>query len=607
MAARTALADSLHEALRQGLLSEASYRRICLWLEDSQYAEAWPELERHIQEGRFRELDDLFWTVIPFGTGGRRGRMYPIGTNAINDRTIAESAQGLADYLRQCYGQGATLTAVVAHDTRHHSDEFARVTARVLASNGIRTFLFPDFRATPELSFAIRYLGAVAGVVISASHNPPTDNGFKCYWRTGAQVVPPHDEGILRCVEQVRTVRAMPFQEAIERGWVHYLSEDVDEAYTSAVCQESLGEERHVRIVYTPLHGVGRTSVERVLRRAGFTDLWLVESQAAPDGNFPNVVHHLPNPELPEAWREALELASRVNADLALASDPDADRVGAAVFTGDRWAPLTGNQIAVLLAEYILSTVATRNQLQEGYLVKTYVTTEMLQAIADRYSTLLVGDLPVGFKWIAQEMETRSGRFLFGAEESLGYLKGTYTRDKDGAVGALLLSELAAKLKREGSNLWQELCRLYLTYGYYHEETTSIPLPGREGAEAIAQLMAALRRHPPGQLGSYGVTRLWDFGRHEVWELRERKLIRTVERPEAEMITLELERPGWRVVARPSGTEPKAKFYLYGFEPPERLGSLAALREAQEHCRREIEAIVADLRRYIQKALTDRS
>ena len=592
--------QALDEAVRDGQLSESARDRIKQWLTDPQYQRYRQTLIQHINDKQFRLLDDLFWTVMPFGTGGRRGRMYPIGTNAMNERTVGESAQGLAEYLYDVYGRGATLTAVVAHDTRNNSRRFAEHTASVLAANGIRTFLFPEHRATPELSFAVRYLGASTGVVISASHNPPSDNGFKCYWRGGGQVVPPHDVGILERVAAVREVRDMPVSEAQARGLVEQLDERIDREYVDAVVRQAVCDARAVRIAYTPLHGVGLTSVLPVLQAAGFNDIHLVESQCTADGNFPAVANNIPNPEVDAAMAEVIQLADRVGADIALASDPDADRVGVAVRTPQGWQRLSGNQVAALLTWHVLDCLADSSDLSDGYVVKTYVTTDMMRAIAQAFKVRVVGDLPVGFKWIAQTIDQEPGTFLFGAEESLGYLRGTYARDKDGAVGALLVAEAAARAKQQGKDLAAVLDELYARFGYFHESADSRTLPGREGVERMRALMARLRSDPPTRLGPFSVRRLWDFRNHEVRDLVTGRS-EPVERPDADMVALELDRPGWRVVARPSGTEPKIKFYFFGHVPSEQLVALGGPAAARQQCHSDVTRIREDLTRLIDE------
>jgi phosphoglucomutase/phosphomannomutase len=532
--------------------------------------------------------------------------MYPIGTNVMNERTVGESAQGLADYLHRELKGAPKLSCVIAHDTRNHSAEFARLSASVLAGNGVQVFMFSGERSTPQLSFAVRDLHASAGIVISASHNPPSDNGFKCYWETGGQVLPPHDVGIIQCVETVREIRSLEFEHGVREGTIRILGPEHDRAYIEAVARQSLSRRREMRIVYTPLHGVGMTSVARVLEHVGFGDLHMVQSQAVPDGNFPHVAGQSPNPEQPVALREAIALAQSKGADLVLASDPDADRIGAAVPDpdGGDWIPLTGNQIAALLAHFVITQrVAAAKPAEqpapgkEGrpFIVKTLVTTELITRIADAHGLVTWGDLPVGFKWIAEVIDQHGpDRFLFGAEESHGYLAGTYARDKDAAVAALLLAELAAELKASQRSVLGHLNELYRTYGFHIERTVSKSRPGRAGAVEIAQIMTQLRTRPPRTLADMNVVRVHDFVDGVVRPIpaAEPTPLQAMRQPQ---VMLELDQAGWRVVGRPSGTEPKIKFYLFGVVPREQLRSDSDLAQAKRRAAAVMERLSADI------------
>jgi phosphoglucomutase/phosphomannomutase len=605
--------SELDQAQSAGRLSSEAAERVRLWLTDPAFAGHRQQVVEHIAAGSFRELDDAFWKVLPFGTGGRRGRMYPIGSNAINTRTIGESAQGLADYLRRTLGATARLSAAVAHDTRHSSREFARLTACVLAANGFHVYFFPEHRSTPQLSFAVRHLDCTTGVVISASHNPPTDNGFKCYWSNGGQVLPPHDEGIIQCVEAVREVRALDFDDAVRAGRIAILRAEHDDAYVRAVCRQALGTCRDLRIVFTPLHGVGATNVGRVLAAAGFRDVHTVPLQAIPDGSFPHVAQHTPNPEQPAALREAIALAREVGADLVIASDPDADRIGAAAPRpgSNEWVPFTGNQIAALLTSFVCGKLKVEVG-ERPLIIKTLVTTNLMARIAAAHGVDVRGNLLVGFKWIARVMDERpNDRFLFGAEESHGYLAGRYSRDKDGAVAALLLAELAAEQKAAGHSLPDYLDGLYRRHGYHAEGQLNRTLEGRAGVEQMQRLMAAFRREPPRHLGGLAALRLHDYLGHETRSIAAPGAPEPLPEPDGDMVELELEPPrrgtaaptGWRVVVRPSGTEPKIKFYLFGYEPPEQLngpGQLASVKTAVDELFRRI---AADLDAYVASAV----
>src|SRR3954449_4206044 len=357
------------QAEASGQVSGSAAAAIRRWLTESPFAQYRPRLLEDIAEGRWKALDDAFFTVLEFGTGGRRGMMYPVGTNVLNSRTIAESARGLADYVTALKGGGSTRSCVIARDTRHNSPEFAELCARVLAAAGFKVFLFPEARSTPLLSFAVRHLSCDAGIMITASHNPPSDNGFKCYGPTGGQVIPPDDQGIIECVKIAsdREIPEMPLEQALAEGRIVSPGREVDDAYIAAVVGESVSHARDLAIVYTPLHGVGETSVAAALATAGFSNVNILASQRTPDGDFPNVPGHVSNPENPRTLEAAIAEAKATGADMVLASDPDADRIGAAVPAsrdpGGDWTTLDGNQIGVLLAAFVMKETGARGRL----------------------------------------------------------------------------------------------------------------------------------------------------------------------------------------------------------------------------------------------------
>jgi len=519
---------------------------------------------RLIAADDWSELDSAFGAMIPFGTGGRRGPTGP-GPNRINLRTIGESAQGLAQHVLAQGRQFAARGVVVAFDTRVTSHDFALETARVLAGNGIKTYLFEQARATPELSFAVRYYKAAAGVVISASHNPPRDNGFKAYWEDGGQIVPPHDEAIIQQVKQASTLQRLELDQARTSGLLVTAGGDVDRAYQAAVLGQSLLPDRALRIVFSPLHGTGLYSVLPVLQQAGFPDIKLVESQAAPDGSFPNVEKHFPNPELPGALRELIAQVSAAQADIGLATDPDADRLAVVVraASGEVRA-LNGNQTAALLCHHILSTRLVSDMLpHNGLVVETVVTTPLVRRIAAAHGIECVYNLLVGFKYIAEIIRQTEGSkvFLFGCEESLGYLAGTYARDKDAAVAALLICELAASLKNQGETLLNQLDDLYLRHGLHHETQRNLYVAGLDGMTRIDQIMRAFRERPPKQLGGKQVVRVVDRATGRIFDGQTGAHIGTEEGTQGNVIILFLD-DSTQVTIRPSGTEPKAKFYV---------------------------------------------
>ncbi len=480
------------EAAAKGSLSAGAATNLKAWLTKPAYGNYREQLIAMVRDGKFADLDGLFWEVIPFGTGGRRGRMSEFGSATINARTIAESAHGMAVYLKQVKGKPGGR-AVIAHDTRNRSVEFARITATTFAAHGLSVFLFDGFRSTPALSFAVRHLGCDIGVMITASHNPPSDNGFKAYWTSGAQVLPPHDQGIIDCVAKAEEIPTVDFDQAVRDGRIKLIGEEVDRAFAAAVVGQSLSSERNIRAVYTPLHGVGETSLYRSVREAGFTQVEIFEPQRKPDGNFTNVPKQLPNPELPTALEPAVAYAKKTGADLVLASDPDADRLGVAVRGADgSLVDLTGNQVAGLLVDFVLRKRAAKQPLSPDHFVTTtLVSTPLFGTIGRKHGVTVVDDLLVGFKYIAQTMDARGAdKFVFGAEESLGYLAGTYCRDKDASVAALYVLELAAELKREGKTLLDGLDQLYRAFGYFLEGQRSHTSQGRK---AKSRLMPSCR------------------------------------------------------------------------------------------------------------------
>src|SRR5271157_4551230 len=545
-------------------LSTAAAAAIRRWLTETPFAHYWPRLLQDIDEGRWKVLDDAFFAVLEFGTGGRRGVMYPVGTNVLNARTIAESARGLADYVTAHKGRDDPRSCVIARDSRHNSAEFAELCARVLAAAGFKVFLFPEARSTPLLSFAVRHLRCDAGIMITASHNPPSDNGFKCYGPTGGQVIPPSDEGIIECVKAAsdREIPEVSFQQALAEGRIVALGREVDEAYIAAVVGESVSQARDLSIVYTPLHGVGETSVVAALKTAGFRRINILASQRTPDGDFPNVPEHVANPENPRALEAAIVEARATAADVVLASDPDADRIGVAIpRSGDPrgdWTTLDGNQIGVLLAAFVMKETGALGRLRtDHYLVTTLVTSQMARALAEREGIRTEDDLLVGFKWIGERIDQAGpAGFLFGLEESHGYLKGTYARDKDAAVAALLFAELAATVKDRKQTVMEYLDDLYVDVGHYGERLINKTFKGREGLEKIRALMKAFRNNPPRTISGLAVTEVFDYADHEIRDLAGSRGTQPLPQPSGDLLIFHTSQPGVRFAARPSGTEP---------------------------------------------------
>jgi phosphomannomutase len=561
----------LDQAAAEGRLSPGAVANIRTWLTDPRYAEYAPQVAAEIQAGNWKQLDAVFWTVIPFGTGGRRGLMYPIGTNAINDRTIGESAQGLADYIKEQF-PGQPLSCAIAYDTRHRSRQFAELCAEVMAAAGFTVWFLDGYRSTPELSFAVRYKRASCGIMVTASHNPPSDNAVKAYWSSGAQLLPPHDQGVIDRVMSVAQIHRIRFADGLRSGQIRYCQEEVDRAYVDSVKAQALPGPRQLKIIYSPLHGVGASAVCPALAADGFQDVEVFADHATPDPDFPNVPGHVSNPENPAVFDAIIRRAKQVGADLILATDPDCDRVGCAApltyAPHAAWGTLTGNQIGALLADYLLSAYRQCGQLRpEHYLVKTVVTTELMRRIGDDYGVATIGDLMVGFKWIAGAMDEHGpARFILGAEESYGFLVGTHVRDKDAGVASMLLAELAATAKAAGQTLHERLDALFLRYGCHAEKAFSVTMPGSAGMERMQTLMASLRAHPPEQLAGMRVAAVRDFqaGTRTLAGAKPEPMTS----PRGDLVMLDLEPAGNYVAVRPSGTEPKVKFYMFAWDPP---------------------------------------
>ena len=560
---------SYAETVREHVSPEAA-ANIEAWLEEPKYAEYKTELISMIEAKKWQELEDAFFKVIEFGTAGRRGHT-GIGSNRINRVTIGESTQALCEYAKSHDSEAPTRGVVIAYDTRLSSPELSRYAAQVCAANGFKTYLFEEFRATPELSFAVRHLGASIGIVISASHNPPIDNGFKAYWSDGGQIASPHDKGVLAVAEALEEINDMSYEDAVANGLITLIGKDVDQAYIAAVTAEAEGTDRDVSIVYSPLHGAGQTNVLPALRAAGFTTISPVEAQMHPDGNFPTVKDNKPNPEEKVANDLAVAQMMAQGADIAITNDPDADRIGVMVRQGDEAIYLTGNQAAVLAADYSLKKLTEKQAITpRHYLAKTIVTTDMLKALADHYGVTLYTNMLIGFKYIAKlvlEKESTDEKFVLAAEESFGLLKGDYARDKDGATGALPLAEYAAELKKEGLTLYDRLLSLYNLHGLYAEYLANAYFDGASGFEKMQQVMHDLREQTPVELGGHKVTAVLDY------KTLRRRLVETGAETTidctatGDVIVLELDGDSRRrVTVRPSGTEPKLKFYIQWFD-----------------------------------------
>lgn len=552
----------------EGKLSKGAIANIEKWLSEPKYSEYKAELESMIRAEKWQQLEDAFFKVIEFGTGGRRGTA-GIGSNRINKVTIGESAQALCSYALSFDKEAPEKGIVIAYDTRITSPELSKFTAQVIAANGFKVYLFDNFRATPELSFAVRYLGCVAGVVISASHNPPMDNGFKAYWSDGGQLVAPHDKGVLAVATEIDEIKVMDYRQAVNDGKIIMISEEVDEAYFEAAAAEAMGDERDLNIVYSPLHGTGQVSVLPVLRKVGFNNISPVLEQMIPDGNFPTVPGNKPNPEEKAANDMAVKQLLEEKADIAITNDPDADRIGVMVRKDNDVVYLNGNQSAVLATDYVLSKMKERGELStKNYVVKTIVTTDMIKALTDYYGATLYTNLLIGFKYISEviyKKESTDEKFVIGCEESYGLLKGVYTRDKDAATGALPLVEYAAELKKQGKTLYDRLLELFKQHGIYQERLDTMYCLGASGFEKMQNVMAALRQSTPTEIGSERVTAVHDYKTLERIDLASGEKT-PIDCKSGDVIVLEFGDYRRRITIRPSGTEPKLKFYIQWFD-----------------------------------------
>ncbi|MCA9119583.1 MAG: phospho-sugar mutase [Planctomycetaceae bacterium] len=580
-------------------LSAGARDNIRKWLSEDRYSAYAPQVIEHIDAGKWQELDDAFWTVIPFGTGGRRGRMYPIGSNAINDRTIGESAQGLAEYVKEHHTGGAELSCALAYDTRHNSRHFAELCAGIMVAAGFKVYFLDDYRSTPELSYLVRHKKCSCGIMVTASHNPPSDNAVKVYWSTGAQVLPPHDKAIIDRVMNVQEIKQAPFDQAVAEGNVVICTEEIDAAYIAQVKGQRLEGPRNLKVIFSPLHGVGSSAVCPALEADGFTDVEVFADHAKPDGDFPNVPGHVSNPENPAVFDSIIARAKEVGADLILASDPDCDRMGvAAPVTTDpkgEWRTFTGNQLGVLLIDYVLERRSRAGTLSpQHYVVKTLVTTEMGRRIADSYNITTYGNLHVGFKWIAGLIdEVGPEKFVFGTEESHGYMAGTYVRDKDGGVACMLMAELAACVKAEGESLHEKLESLWWQHGYHAERTINVFMEGSEGMSRMNALMAAFRSKPPKQLGGIDIAQVRDYKSLTI--VKADGSTSPLDSTSANMVILDLTEDGNYIAVRPSGTEPKVKFYMFTFVPAEQLADMDATAQRMEE---RMDKIAADVQAF---------
>ena len=559
------------------------------WLNDDCFDDETKKELNSIRDNE-EEIKDRFYKELEFGTAGLRG-VIGAGTNRMNKYTVGRATQGLANFINKMKIENPSV--VISYDSRHMSKEFSEIAALVLNANGIKVNLFDNLRPVPELSFSVRYLNATAGIMITASHNPPEYNGYKVYWSDGAQIVPPIDKGIIDevlAIEDFSLIKTLNKNEAIEAGLLNYVGEEIDDAFINALKSSCLNPEiikkevKNVKIVYTPLHGAGNLPVQRILKELGFENVYVVPEQEKPDGDFPTVSY--PNPEDPKAFELALKLAKEVDADVVLATDPDADRLGVfSKMSNGEYVSYTGNMSALLICEYELSQKKEKGIFpNNGAIITTVVSSELTKAIAENYGAKVFETL-TGFKWIGEKIrkfeEENSYKYLFGFEESYGCLIAPHARDKDGISAVMALCEATAFYKNKGWSLWEQMIKIYEKYGYYREGQVSIVLKGADGAEEIKNKMAKMRSNPPTELAALNVLEVRDYQEHVIkkadGEVYETDL------PTSNVLYYELSNNSWCCV-RPSGTEPKIKFYMgvKGSTMQDAENQLAVLSEAMK-------------------------
>jgi len=559
------ISQNLAIALSEKKLNQTAYDEIVRWLTDEEFKEFVPKLTEEINSNHWEQLMDKFYRTVLFGTGGIRGVM-DIGTNRINNYTIRWASQAYSQYLLKYKSNQINQGVALAYDSRHNSDELIRETAKVLAANGIPVHMFNYYRATPELSFTIRHLKCIGGIVLTASHNPPEFNGYKVYDENGVQVLP--DVGLLieHEFQSVQKINKIDLQEAVEKGQIKYIGEDVDKAFAEAAKAASTFSGRNVKIIYSPMHGVGSQSVLPVLKELGFNDIAVVEEQMSLDGDFPNVDGQFPNPEFPKVYRQAIELAKSQKGDIVLLSDPDADRLGMAIpDRSGNWTPLNGNQGAVLMTYFLLENLKKTNRMpQNPVIVKTSVTTDLFRDIGEDFGAEVIGDLLVGFKFIGDRIQhlPENKNFIFAAEESVGYLFGNAYRDKGAETPAIIAAEMAAYCKESNITPIELLESIYQKYGFYAERLYYRLIEGFGALEQMNLAMKKLRDNLPKEIAGRKVVRVLDRLTGELRNGQTGELIETRNWDKGDMLSFFFTENERNVVhARPSGTEPKMKYY----------------------------------------------
>lgn len=573
-------------------LEPAISQRVNTWLEGDYDQDTKAEIRQLLDQNNLTELTDSFYRDLEFGTGGLRGIMGP-GSNRINKYTIGAATQGLSNYLKKTY-PGEQIKVAVAHDSRNNSDYFARITAEVFSANGILVYFFKELRPTPELSFAIRQLGCRGGVMLTASHNPKEYNGYKAYGADGGQFVSPADKAVMEEVGKINSINEIRFQ--ADESNIRLIGEEIDQLYLEKIAElsvsaEAIRRQHDLKIVYSPIHGTGITLVPAALQKFGFTNVTLVVEQVTPDGNFPTVVY--PNPEEQEAMTLALEKARQIDADLVLATDPDADRVGIAVKnTRGEFVLLNGNQTGSLLINYMLTAWEKSGKLTgREYIVKTIVTSNIIDEIARRKGVTCYNTL-TGFKYIGELMTRFEGQstYIAGGEESYGYLVGELVRDKDAVISCAFIAEMTAFYKDQGSSLYEAMIEMYQQYGFYREKLVSVTKKGKTGAEEIRSMMERFRKNPPATLGGSAVVMLKDYLLQKQTDLTD-GTVQPIDLPKSDVLQFLLD-DGSIISARPSGTEPKIKFYC---SVKAALEDKARYDETEQALDTRVDAIMMDL------------
>jgi phosphoglucomutase len=567
-------------------------QKINTWL-NGNFDDATKNEIKRLQKENEAELTESFYRSLEFGTGGLRGLM-GVGTNRMNKYTIGMATQGFANYLRKTY-EDSEIKIAIAHDSRNNSRFFAETTAHVFAANRIKVFLFEALRPTPELSFTIRQLKCNGGVVITASHNPKEYNGYKAYWNDGGQLVPPHDENVIKEVEAIQSLDEVKFSGGDEN--ITIIGKDMDEAYIQmvkslSVYPDVIAKQHDLKIVYTPIHGTGITLVPQVLQAFGFDNVTVVDEQATPDGNFPTVVY--PNPEESEAMSIGLKKANELDADILLGTDPDADRVGIGIKNHKgEWVLMNGNQTAVLAISYMLEARNAKGIARSNDMViKTIVTTYMIDAIAEKNNVACYNVL-TGFKWIAELIKEKEGRenYIIGGEESFGLMVGDKLRDKDAVSAVAFLCEMAAYEKNRGVSLYDKLIDLYIQYGFFYEELTSLTKKGMRGQEEIAEMMQAYRNAPPSHINNSAVLEILDYETQQGKNLKSGETWK-IDLPKSNVLQFKLE-DGTKISARPSGTEPKIKFY---FSVRTTISGKDEFDDALKELKEKIQDVITDMK-----------